>query len=89
MFEPKYLFYLNDTYFDSIYPVDYYNDKKVFFTSGAKQFFIMYQILRHMESVLTIKEGTSSKIVSINNEDEFIQWVKRNYPMFVNKLTKF
>jgi len=25
----------------------------------------------------------------MNNEDEFIQWVKRNYPMFVNKLTKF
>lgn len=89
MLEPKYIFYLNDTYFDTIYGLDYYNDKKVFFTSGAKQFFVMYQVLRNKGFVLTIEEKSSGNKTKISDENEFKDWVKENYAMYVNSLERF
>lgn len=89
MTEPQYIFHLNDKYFDAVYPVDYYNDKKVFFDSGAKQFFVMYQLLRNKEFVLTIEDKSTGSKVTVNNENEFKQWALENYPMYNEYLKKF
>jgi hypothetical protein len=86
---PQFIFHLNDKYFDAVYPVDYYNDKKVFFDSGAKQFFVMYQILRNREFVLTIEDKSSGSKLAVNDENEFKQWVLENYPMYTQNLTGF
>ncbi len=86
---PKFIFHFNNKYFDAVYPVDYYNDKKVFFDSGAKQFFIMYQILRNSEFVLTIEDKSNSNKLTINDENEFKQWVLENYPMYNECLETF
>ncbi len=89
MLNPKYNIYLNDKYFDAIYPVDYYNDKKVFFDSGAKQFFVIYQIIRHREQKLTIEEIASGIKIEIKDEIKFKKWVNDNYPMYINYLENF
>jgi hypothetical protein len=89
MFEAAFIFHLNDKYFGAVYPVDYYNDKKVFFDSGSRQFFAMYQILRNRQSVLTIEDNSTGSRLTMNNENEFKQWVSEHYPMYINYLENY
>ena len=89
MLTPKYNILLNGKYFDAIYPVDYYNDKRLFHDSGARQFFVIYQLALGRKHELTIEEtGINSKIV-IDNEIHFKDWVSENYPMYLNYLENY
>ena len=89
MLEPKYRIHLNGKYFDAIYPVDYYNDKKVFFDSGARQFFTIYQIVSHRKHKLIIEDTATGNKIEIIDEFEFKDWVNENYPMYLNYLENF
>lgn len=89
MLTSKYNILLNGKYFDAIYTVDYYNDKKLFHACGARQFFVIYQLACSRKHELTIEEtGIDSNIV-INNELQFKEWVVENYPMYLNYLENF
>ena len=89
MLTPKYNILLNGKYFDAIYPVDYYNDKKMFHDSGARQFFVIYQLACSRKHELTIEEtGINIKIV-INSEIQLKDWVSENYPMYLNYLENY
>ena len=89
MLKPKYHIHLNGKYFETIYPVDHYNDKKVFFDSGAKQFFTIYQLACSGKHELAIeKTETNSKLV-INDEIQFMDWVAKNYPMYLSYLENY
>lgn len=63
--------------------------KKYFFDSGAKQFFVMYQVLRNREFILTIEDKSTGSKLIVNDENEFKQWVLENYPMYSQNLTGF
>lgn len=89
MLEPKFEINLNSRYFDSIYPVDFYNDKKVFYDSGARQFFIIYQIISHRKHILEIEETSTGNRIHIKDELKFKDWVKENYPMYLNFMENF
>lgn len=89
MTEPKYNLSLNGKYFDTLYGVDYYNDKKPFFLQGEKQFFILYQIMRHRDSVLTIEDKLTGYTHNVNDEEAFKQWVNEKYIMYFHSLEKF
>lgn len=89
MLTPKFNILLNNKYFDALYPVDYYNDKSLFHDSGARQFFVIYQLAASRKHELTIEEtGINSKIV-MNNELQFKEWVAENYPMYLNYLENY
>ena len=89
MREPKHNIHLNNKYFDAIYPVDFYNDKKVFYDSGARQFFTIYHIISHRKHILEIEETSTGNKIQIKDEREFKQWVNDNYPMYLNYLENF
>ncbi len=86
MFEIRYKVYFDNVWFDSFYGTDYYDDKRVFFSSGARQFFTVYQISRSGDFTLTIvKESTDSRKI-IQTAEEFKQWVSQHYPSFAGSL---
>ncbi len=89
MLTPKYHIQLNGKYFEAIYPVDHYNDKKVFFDSGAKQFFTIYQLACSRLFSLTIKDLDSAREIVLNDEKEFRLWVEMNYPMYLSYLENY
>ena len=89
MFAPAYKVYLNNKYFDSIYTVDYYNDKKVFFDTGARLFFTLYQIISRRKFEMVIEGNGNTGRTVINDEAQFQEWVKMNYPMYVNYLENY
>jgi hypothetical protein len=89
MLTPKYNILLNGKYFDAIYPVDYYKDKKIFHDSGARQFFVIYQLVLGGKHELTIEETGNNHKVVINNELQFKEWVAENYPMYINFLENY
>lgn len=89
MLTPKYHIHLNGKYYEAIYPVDHYNDKKVFFDSGAKQFFTIYQIANGRKFALTIKELHSGSEVKMEDENDFRMWVEMNYPMYLSFLENY
>lgn len=89
MLTPKYHILLNGKYFEAIYPEDHYNDKKVFFDSGAKQFFTIYQLACRRKFTLTIKELESDSEIEVNDENEFRLWVEINYLMYLSYLEDY
>jgi len=89
MLTPKYHIHLNGKYFEAIYPVDHYNDKKVFFDSGARQFFTIYQLACRKNFTMTIKDLDSSSEIKLNDENEFRLWVEMNYPMYLSCLENY
>ena len=89
MLTPKYHILLKGKYFEAIYPVDHYNDKKVFFDSGAKQFFTIYQLACRRLFSLTIKDLDSGSEIELNDENEFRLWVEMNYPMYLSYLENY
>lgn len=89
MFTESYKILLNGKYFDAIYPVDFYNDKKVFFDTGARLFFTIYQIISHRKYDLTIEDNENNNRTIINNELQFKDWVAENYPIFLNYLENY
>jgi len=89
MLTPKYNILFNGKYFDAIYPVDYYNDKKLFHDSGARQFFVIYQLVLGRKHVLTIEETETNYKVVINDEIQLKDWVAENYPMYLNYLENY
>lgn len=89
MLTPKYNILLNGKYFDAIYPVDYYNDKKLFHDSGARQFFVIYQLVLGGKHVLTIEETETNNNVVINDEIQLRDWVSQNYPIYLNYLENY
>lgn len=89
MLTPKYNILLNGRYFDALYPVDYYKDKKLFHDSGARQFFVIYQIALGRKHVLIIEETRINSKIVINNELQFKEWVAENYPMYLNYLENY
>ncbi len=89
MFSPKYKIYLNGKYFDSIYTVDYYNDKKVFFETGAKQFFVLFQLFSIRKFEIKIEETEKNTDIVLNNELQFKEWGSFNYPMYLNYLENY
>ncbi len=89
MLTPKYHIHLNGKYFEAIYPVDHYNDKKVFFDSGAKQFFTIYQLLCRRLFSLSIKDLDSGSEIEFKDENDLKQWVEKNYPMYLEHLEDF
>lgn len=89
MFAPAYKIYLNNKYFDSIYTVDYYNDKKVFFDTGARMFFVLYQVISSRKFEMVIEGNGNTGRTVINDEVQFKDWVKINYPMYVNYLENY
>lgn len=80
MLEPKYKIHLNNKHFDIIYPVEFYNDKKLFYDTGAKLFFTIYQILCHRKHKLVIEETKTGSKTEIKDELGFKEWVNDNYP---------
>ena len=89
MLKPKYHIHLNGKYFETIYPVDHYNDKKVFFDSGAKQFFTIYQLVCRRLFSLTIKDLDSASEIEMKDENDFRLWVEMNYPMYLGYLENY
>jgi len=89
MLTPKYNILLNGKYFDAIYPVDYYNDKRIFHDSGARQFFVIFQLVLGGKHVLTIEETETNNKVVINDEIQLKDWVEENYPMYLNYLENY
>lgn len=89
MLEPKYKIHINGKYFDSIYPVEFYNDKKLFYDTGAKLFFTIYQIVYHRKHALVVEDAETGNKIEIIDEFEFKQWVNENYPMYLNHLDNF
>ena len=89
MLKPKYHIHLNGKYFEAIYPVDHYNDKKVFFDSGAKQFFTIYQLLCRRLFSMTIKDLDSASEIEMKDENDFSLWVEMNYPMYLSFLENY
>ena len=66
MFDCKYKVYINGLWFDALYGADYYDDKRMFYASGAKQFFTIYQILKTGDYVFTlIAEDSGQKTESL------------------------
>jgi len=89
MLTPKYNIHLNGKYFDAIYPVDYYNDKRIFHDSGARKFFVIFQLVLGGTHVLTIEETETNNKVVINDEIQLKDWVEENYPMYLNYLENY
>jgi len=89
MLTPKYNILLNGKYFDAIYPVDYYNDKKIFHDSGARQFFVIYQLAASRKHVIEIEDMKSGSKTVIPDEKFFRKWVKDYYPMYLNYLDNY
>lgn len=89
MLTPKYHILLNGKYFEAIYPVDHYNDKKVFFDSGAKQFFTIYQLVCSGKFKLTVKDMESDNVIELMDENDFSLWVKEKYPMYLDYLENY
>lgn len=86
MFTYKFKIYINNIWFDSLYGVDYYYDKRIFFTSGAKQFFTIYQILKTGDFKFTIIEETSGERIEIETTKDFEYWVERHFGSFLKCL---
>jgi len=89
MITPKYHILLNGKYFEAIYPIDHYNDKKVFFDSGAKQFFTIYQLACRGKHELAIEETETNNKLVINDEMQLKDWVAENYPMYLGYLENY
>ncbi len=89
MLTPKYHILLNGKYFEAIYPTDHYNDKKVFFDSGAKQFFTIYQLACRKKFTLSIKDLESGSEIELKDENDFRLWIEKNYPMYLKHLENY
>lgn len=82
MTDRKYIFYINKTHFETIYDIDHYNDKRVFFSNGAKQFFSVYQVLKDSKFKLVIQNSVTDEKFIVKDTGMFAAWVKENYPQF-------
>ncbi|HMQ99542.1 MAG TPA: hypothetical protein PKE39_11015, partial [Ignavibacteria bacterium] len=60
-----------------------------FHDSGARQFFVIYQLACSRKHVLTIEETETNNKVVINDELQLKDWVAENYPMYLNYLENY
>lgn len=86
MFAYQFKVYINDRWFDSLFGTDYYDDKRIFFASGAKQFFTIYQILKTGDYIFTFVDENSKARTEIKNVEDFENWVEDNYNGYLNYL---
>lgn len=86
MLNPQYKLYINDVWLESLFPADYYNNKRVFFSTGARRFFTVYQVLRTGDFTLTIVDDATLERNVIEGADGFKEWVGLNYPNFLSCL---
>lgn len=86
MFKYRYKIYINDRWFDSFFGTDYYDDKRIFYASGAKQFFTIYQILKTGDYNFTIVDENSGERIEITKSEEFRAWTERNYKNYLKCL---
>ena len=89
MLTPKYNILLNGKYFDALYPVDYYNDKKIFHDSGARQFFLIFQLAESRKHEIEIEEIASGSKIAVPDEIYFRKWIEDHYPMYLNYLDNY
>jgi len=61
----------------------------VFFDSGAKQFFTIYQLACSGKHELTIEETETNNRLVINAEIQLKDWVAENYPMYLGYLENY
>lgn len=83
MLNPQYKLYINDVWLESLWPEDYYNNKKVYFSTGARRFFTVYQVLRTGDFTLTIVDDVTHERTIIKTAEGFREWVMPRYPNFV------
>lgn len=86
MLNPQYKLYINDVWLESLFPAEYYNNKRVFFSTGARRFFTVYQVLRTGDFKLTIVDDATLERLVVNSAEGFKEWVGQEYPNFLNCL---
>ena len=86
MLNPQYKLYINDVWLESLWPAEYYNNKRVYFSTGARRFFTVYQVLRTGDFTLTIVDEVSQERLVFKAAEGFKEWVKQQYPNFLNCL---
>lgn len=86
MFNPQFKLYINNVWFESLFPTNYYYDKKVFFSTGARRFFTIYQVLRTGDFTLTVVDEVSGARQLVHTAQEFKQWVEKHYDGFLRCL---
>jgi hypothetical protein len=86
MLNPQYKLYINDVWLESLWPAEYYNNKRVYFSTGARRFFTVYQVLRTGDFTLTIVDEVSLERLVFKAAEGFKEWVKQQYPNFLNCL---
>ena len=63
--------------------------KKYFTIPASRQFFTIYQIVSHKTHLMEIEEVSTGIKNEVKDETEFKQWVKNNYPMYINSLENY
>ena len=86
MLNPQYKLYINDVWLESLFPAEYYNNKRVFFSTGARRFFTIYQVLRTGDFTLTIVDDATHARTIVPTAAEFKTWVAQEYPNFLTCL---
>ncbi|NML21555.1 hypothetical protein HHL16_11760 [Pseudoflavitalea sp. G-6-1-2] len=86
MLNPQYKLYINSVWLESLFPTDYYNNKRVFFSTGARRFFTVYQVLRTGDFTLTIVDEVTHERTVITAAADFKAWVQQHYPAFIGCL---
>lgn len=86
MFNPQYKLYINNVWFESLFPTSYYYDKRIFFTTGARRFFTIYQVLRTGDFVLTVVNEETGERQVIQSAAGFREWVQQHYDGFLKCL---
>ncbi len=86
MLNPQYKLYINDVWLESLFPAEYYNNKRVFFSTGARRFFTVYQVLRTGDFSLTIVDDATLERLLVSSAESFKEWVGKHYPNFLNCL---
>lgn len=86
MLHSQYKLYLNNVWFETLETKDYYYDKRVFFATGARRFFTIYQILRTGDFTLTIVNEDNHEREIIKDAPGFKAWVNQHYQAFMTCL---
>ena len=86
MLSTQYKLYFNNVWFETLETTDYYYDKRVFFATGARKFFTVYQILRTGDFTLTIVDEVTQGREIIPDAPAFREWVNIHYQPFVKCL---
>ncbi len=81
MLNPQYKLYINDVWFESLFPADYYN-KRVYFATGARRFFTVYQVMRTGDFSLSIVDDATGHRLELPTAAAFKEWVEKNYSNF-------